>query len=106
MIYKKEIKKENYKATIEIDLLPYSERIKLLKSLNFKVNSEGVVDSPEMTQIEEMLNVTKSRIVSVNVKFGKKEITDINEMEFYAEWTEIINECMGVVVHGVKLGEV
>ena len=106
MIFKKEIKKENYKATVEINLLPYSERIKLLKEMNFKVNNEGSLDSVEMTQVEKMIEITKSRIVSVNVKVGKKEIYDIEEMEFYAEWSEIINECMSVVIYGVKLGEV
>lgn len=107
MIFKKEIKKENYKAIVEIELLPYSERMKLIKSLNFKINNDGQVENYGIDQIDEITRVTKERIKSISVKYGnKKEITTLEELEYYQECSEILNECITHVMNGVKLGEV
>lgn len=109
MIFKKVISKKNYNATIEIKLLKHSERIQVIKDLNFKVSVEGEIEknaNDSIEQFEKLTKILKERIISFHIISGNKEYYSFDDIEYFEEYSEITNILVGTLLSGVKMGEV
>lgn len=105
MIFKKEWIKNSYSVIVELELLKYKDRIKLIKDMNFQVKSDGSIDGNPLDQMEKLTDTVRRQIKSIRIKASEKEYTSLEELEYFVEYSEIINELIGVVMNGVKMGE-
>jgi len=105
MILNKTIIKSNYTVTVELKLLKYSERLKLLKELKV-TGVEGNIESDAINQAEGLIELTKKQVISIKIKTEDKEYNSLDDLEYFAEYQDIMNELMVIVVKGAKMGEV
>lgn len=105
MILNKTIIKSNFSVEIQLELLKYSERIKLLKEMNFQ-EKDGKIDGNAVDQASKLEELVKKQIKSIKVKTASKEFNSIEELEYFDEYTEIINELSIIVLRGPKMGEI
>jgi len=105
MILNKTIIKSNYTVTVELKLLKYSERLKLLKELKV-TGVEGNLESDAIVQAEGLIELTKKQIISIKIKTAEKEYNSLEDLEYFAEYQDIMSELMGIVVKGAKMGEI
>jgi len=105
MIFKKEWIKNSYSVIVELELLKYKDRIKLIKDMNFQVKPDGSIDGNPLDQMEKLTDTVRRQIKSIRIKTSEREYTSLEELEYFVEYSEIINELIGVVMNGVKMGE-
>ena len=105
MIFKKEWIKNGYSVIVELELLKYKDRIKLIKDMNFQVKGDGSIDGNPVDQMEKLTDIVRKQIRSIRIKTSEREYTSLDELEYFVEYSEIINELIGVVLNGVKMGE-
>jgi hypothetical protein len=105
MILNKTIIKSNYTVTVELKLLKYSERLKLLKELKV-TGVDGNIEADAINQTEGLIELTKKQVISIKIKTEDKEYNSLDDLEYFAEYQDIMNELMVIVVKGAKMGEV
>lgn len=106
MIFKKEYIKNGYSVVVELELLKYKDRLRLIKEMNFQVKPDGSIDGNPIDQMERLTESVRKQIKSIKIKTSEKEYTSLDELEYFVEYSEIINELIGIVMNGVKMGEV
>ena len=99
--------KKHFEGMITIKVPQYKERIKLLKECNFKLGKEGDLESGEgqFDSIEKMIEVTEKHIEKVALVHGGEEINSVEDLGYYAEGTELLNEVGGLILNGFTLGK-
>lgn len=95
---------------MRIDLLKHLERIDTMKTFSFKLNAEGQVDQTAIDTSEyskKIYLLVKERVKSVSLKHVESgsEFKSLEEVEFYQEGVELINELGALLLGGLKLGK-
>lgn len=101
------VPKKNFTGVIVLKVPQYKERIKLLKECNFKLGAEGEVtnNNEQFDSIEKLAEITEKHIERVDLKMNDQEIKSIEDLGYYAEGVELINEVGGLVLNGFTLGK-
>ncbi len=98
-----------FEGEVVINLPKYSERLALLKSLNFKTSNDGKVEasSDQIDSMIKMIEIASKHVASVKVRRidDGYEFNSIDELEYDKEGSELINEIANVIMSGVKMGK-
>lgn len=97
-----------FKGKVRLKIPKYRERLKLIKDLQFKVNSSGDVEQGDsaMDNAIQMVEMAAKHVVTVKlVKKGvKKEFSSVEDLEYDKEGSELINDIANVILGGISLG--
>ena len=105
MIYKMKFEKMGFDGFIEVDLFPLKQRLEMLKKISIEMKDGVANQSDALTSTIELTNIAKERIKKVDLKMNGLEFTSIDDLEFYKEGVDILNEISGVLINGISLGE-
>lgn len=97
-------KTEGFEGHIKIKLLNYKERMELTKELGLKVTANGV-ESDMLAIAEKMSARAKDYVTEVKLKFGDVEFSDLEELSYYKEGNDVLQELMNVMMNGMSLGK-
>lgn len=99
--------KKHFEGMITIKVPQYKERIKLLKECNFKLSNDGDLqaDNEQFDSVEKLLEITEKHIEKVALVHDKKEINSVEDLGYYVEGTELLNEVGGLILNGFSLGK-
>jgi hypothetical protein len=103
MIYKHDVSHNGLIGFIEIEMLPWKERIKKTRDILYKQDGEKLVERQEIDQGEMTITLSIEQIRKIDLSFGDKKITDIEELMMYREGIVIINQLNSIVLNGVSL---
>lgn len=103
MNYVHAIDREKIKGTITVDLLPWRERIAKVKELAYKIQEGQLSQRDEIELGEKQIDLTVSRIISVDISCGETHIESVDELMNYKEGMAIINEISPIIMNGVSL---
>lgn len=99
-------KSEVFKGTIKVRVPSYKERVGLMKELNIKFNSNGSLDLSEGVDLFGLLaDKIEQFVVAVDLKCGKHNFSSIEDLSYYAEGSEVVNELIAVLMNGMSLGK-
>ena len=97
--------KEGWTGTVSLEMPSYLERIKLLKELNLKGSGKEVEISDETWDMAaKMVEISQKYTNGVELSFNGKEFRSLEDLEYYKEGVEVINEIAQTVINGVRLG--
>lgn len=103
--------KDIFEGEIVIDFPNKKDRLALTKELNVKLDNNGEVslEGDEMLVLYEKLGgILETRVDSVcliHLATGEK-IESLEELEFWSDGMEIVNQITGMITRGPRLGEV
>ena len=104
MIVKHNVDTEQMKGFIEVDLLPWKERISKSKELLYKTEDGKLVDRDDLERYELAIDFAVSRVKNVGITLNDgQKVTSVEELMIYKEGTKIMNEISNVVLNGVSL---
>jgi uncharacterized Fe-S cluster-containing protein len=101
-----EVSKEGFTGFIEVELLSYPQRLRLLSSLKYKI-SDGEVKTTDETfemiakQVEALMAHTKA----VEIKHGDQTFTSLEELGMYNEGAPLLTELSAEFMRGASLGK-
>lgn len=104
MLYTKKIENEKFSAEITVRIPKYMERIKLIKEVNFAISSDGKLEQNSLDSIEKMAEIALKYIEKISIKVGQNEFSNLSDLEYYQEYSEIVNEVIVIVLNGIPLG--
>lgn len=101
------IPKKHFEGSIVLKVPQYKERLKLLKECNFKLSKDGEVanNNEQFDSIEKLTDITEKHIEKVNLTHNGQEIKSVEDLGYYAEGVELINEVGGLILNGFSLGK-
>lgn len=95
---------EGFEGYIKIDMPSYSERLKCLKDINFKVKDGQVAASSDgIETLLGLLDVAKPRVKEISIKFNGETYTTWDELD--QNCGDLLNEIASLVMNGEKLGK-
>jgi len=87
-----------FKGEIEVEMMTYQERLGTAKAI-------GLVDDDNaLDKSDEIIALVAKRVKSVDVKAGDIEIKSLDELGYYKEGSDIINDIGRLVMQGIPLG--
>jgi hypothetical protein len=91
-------------GVIEIEVPTYKERLTLIKTLGF--NDETKKDK-SFDSCLELVDIVEKRVKSVNVSIEKSadKITNLEDLGYYKEGAEIINDIGRLIISGFGVGK-
>ncbi len=99
---------ETLEGFVEIKLLKYNDRMKVLESLNLKPNKEGevTVNKDTIDQLSKIRERLVDQITKVDLKHKDSGLhfKSLDDLEYYEEYQEVVNSLSGILLNGVKLG--
>lgn len=99
-------KAKGFSGTITLNVPSYKERMSLLKGIGMKLGPEGVTASDDQLEMaEKMLEKFSTLVLKVDLKYGDQEFSDLEELSYYKEGQEVINELQNVLTTGLSLGK-
>ena len=110
MIYRWEVNKskeglEKVEGHVDINVPKAQERMELLKSVNLKV--EDGKASFNNDQVDSIIKINKAvhdRVASINLKIEEREITSVDELEYYSIYQLVMNNLSNILFNGIPLG--
>ena len=73
--------KANFEGIVQIEIPSYKERLNLLKSFNFSINSEGQVDSKDLTDgAIGMIELVEKHVKSISLKMNDELFENIEQL--------------------------
>lgn len=100
---------EGFTGSIEMRMLKFKERLDAIKSLNVTQNDGEIQISTEnLEKFEKLVEIVKKQISKVDLthKKSKTKFENLDDLEYYAEYTEVVNVLSGILLNGVSLGNV
>lgn len=105
MIYSHNVNKDGLIGKIEIELLPWQERVSRTKDIVYKQEGDLLVDRNHVEQGEKTLKLVEDRVRNVSLKFEETEIKSFEELMMYREGMAVANEIGSILTNGVQLGK-
>lgn len=90
-------------GSIEIELLPWKERIERAKEVMFKLNEGNLVQREEFELGEKQIDLTVSRIRKVDIKCEDTIVSSVDDLMNYKEGIQIINQLSPLIMNGISL---
>lgn len=92
--------KSPFSGFVEVEIPSYTERMDILKSLNFS-DKDGI----NVESGQKVIKLVEKHVVNVSLSFGESEkINSLEELGYYKEGTELINGISAIIVQGIPLG--
>lgn len=88
-----------FSGTVKVEIPTYKERLAIIKEMGVDKAEDAGIDSAL-----GLINLVEKRVVSVNLKIGKESITSLDELSYYKEGSDIINDLGKVMISGISLG--
>lgn len=99
---------EFFEGSVEMSIPSFSERMKILKEINYKSES-GQVDasSDNLDKFSKSVEKVKELVGSVNIKIKSsgEEIKTLDDLSYYNEGTAVLVELTGLMQSGISLGK-
>lgn len=99
---------EFFSGSIEISVPTYSERLRIMKELQFKVQEDGSVEksSDSLEQSAKFVEKLGQYIKKVDLKIKKnsESISSFDTLGMYAEGASLIMELTPYISRGLTLG--
>jgi len=105
MIYKYAVKSEGFSGAVTVDVPKYTDRLRLLKDVNFSIGDKELDKTSGVESMIRMIELAPNYIKEVDVirlADGKK-YTSFEELNDDAD--EVCVEITKLVFEGVKLGK-
>ena len=105
---KYEVKAKGWSGHVMIDMPSYKEKLAILKEVNIKVGAGGAVASDDnaMEMVEKLYAKMEKLVKAVDlVHEGGTEVKSLDDLGYYAEGQEVIQEIQGVLTQGISLGK-
>ena len=101
------VPKKDFEGSIVLKVPQYKERLKLLKECNFKLGANGDIinNDSQFDSIEKLAEITEKHIEKVNLTCNGNEIKSVEDLGYYAEGVELLNEVGGLILNGFSLGK-
>lgn len=103
MIYKHEVNLSGLVGFIDVELIPWRDRLKKTRDVMYKQVGEKLVERDDIERGELTISLTLEQVRNLEIKCGEKTITDKEELMMYREGVQVINEINSVVFNGVSL---
>lgn len=96
-----------FTGEIKLRVPKYKERIRLLKECNLSVDENGEMGkgAAQFDSVEKIIDVTESHVISVSLRYGEQEIYEVEELGYYQEGVELLNEVGNLILSGFQLGK-
>lgn len=102
------VSNEHFEGSVSISVPSYSERLRLMKSLNFKVAEDGKVEANEDTLEKIACSVDKLsehvKSVSIKVKSSGESINSLDDLGVYQEGAQVLSDLTVYLTRGLTLG--
>lgn len=99
-------KTEGFSGEILLNVPSYKERMALLKGLGVKMGPDGATSMDDQLEMaEKMLAKFSTLVLKVDLKYEDQVFTDIEELSYYKEGQDVIQELQGVLTNGLTLGK-
>lgn len=102
-------KAKGFKGDIKVRMLKFKERLDVIKSLNIVAkDGEIEISNDNLDKFEKLADIVKKQIHEMDLVHSKsgKEFKCIDDLEYFEEYTVIINDLAGILLNGVSLGNV
>lgn len=105
MIYKHVVKSEGFSGAITVDVPKYTDRLRLLKDVNFSAGDKELDKTSGVESMIRMIEIAPNYIKEIEVVriFDGKKYTSFEELNEDAD--EVCVEITKLVFEGVKLGK-
>lgn len=88
-----------FKGYVEIQIPTYKERLDIVKGLDFDDKKQNGADAGK-----KVIDLVIKHVKSVSLQYGEEKITDLDELSYYKEGTELINGISAIIIQGIPLG--
>jgi len=97
-------KDPKWEGFVELKVPNYKERLRMAQDLNLS----SIADAPMVDQIDKLSGLHDAVLAHVNavdLKFEGIVFNSVDDLEYYKEGYELINEIGGVLMSGITLGK-
>lgn len=105
MIHEHKVK--GFTGSIKVKMLKFKERLEVIKSLNI-VQKDGEVELSDdnVEKFGRMAELVAKQIQEMDLKHKKSNasFSSLEDLEYYAEYTTVVNEIATILLNGVSLG--
>ena len=100
-------KESGFEGHVMLKVPKYKQRIRILRECNFNIDAAGEMGkgAAQFDSIEKIIEVTESHVLSVELKYGETVIGEIEELGYYQEGVELLNEIGNLILSGFSLGK-
>lgn len=106
MIFTQNVDTDELKGKIEVDLLPWNERISKSKELLYKLDGDKLVDREDLERYELAIKFAVERVKSVDlVTNDGQKVSSVDELMMYKEGTKLMNDISSTMINGVSLAK-
>lgn len=97
---------EGFTGVVTLKMLTFKERISAAQELGIGVTKDGSVDVQDGLGVAlKMLDKLKEQVVTVDVKYGENAFKSLDDLEYFSEGNELIQELGKVMMNGMSLGK-
>lgn len=96
-------KNEGFSGELKIKIPTYKERLKMAKTLSLQKISEK--ESDQFGILDGLIDAVKEHIAVIDLKFGEETFKSPDELDYFAEGTELLTEIGQILINGISLGK-
>lgn len=104
-----ETKTTGFSGTLTLKVPTIAERFAIIKDMGIIIDPEKGVNveamKSDLGMLAKIITVISTLVVSVNLKYGEKEITDKDDLQYYMEAMPVYFEVLTFAVQGLTLGK-
>lgn len=93
-----------FEGYIKLKLMNYKERMALMSQMGIKVGVNGI-ESDTLDLLEKLSAKASEFVTEVKLKYGDAEFTTLEDLSYYAEGNEVLQELMRLMMTGMSLGK-
>lgn len=100
-------KYKDIKGELILEIPKYRDKLKLIKECNFKVSNEGTVNisADAIDSMIKLIDMTEKYFKKINLKCGKIEVKNFEDMESHPEFDSLISEAATAILNSGRLGK-
>lgn len=96
---------EKFVGVVKLKVPNYYERVKLVQTMQVGIKGGELTSEDQLGSVLKMLDIAKTHVVSIDLACEGMKLNSLEELSYFAEGTEMINELAGVVLSGIPLGK-
>lgn len=107
-VFDYQLKNKDFKGVLKVELPSYQERINLLKEMNIKNDIKEGNTTELLDRAGEVEKLVSKHVKEIKLTFTptKYKIDSIEDLGYFKEGCELINELSESILSGVQLGNV
>ena len=101
-----EVNKDGFSGFVEVALLSYPERLRLISSMKYQFSDGEVKPTGEALEtVAKQVEVVIANTKSCEIKYGEQTFTSLEELSIYNEAAPLLTELAGEFFRGASLGK-